>query len=416
MKNINPQATADELLNFAQMLANKLDTNTAFDQCYSSMTIDPLVRHKASVECEKNITPFGLLDEFAFGGTVVQNAVKEYLGEEIMEMVPSVSETLELLTGWPNKLGEDVKEIKAILKDSDLPEIMSPTTDYDRGLAGQWTVLRHLKEACEYLTSNKKWCPDTDNVRTEYQKTLRRKFKRAKFFTKDKETGSYTLNEDGIKTLFGASHPVLAKFVGTEVQVTEVVAKRDRDGDYLVALTFRNGTSFRVSVENTLTDVAQNIIERVVSHYQTTLSTAQELAEKGMPVTASWTNGTEEHKLSVLKYMGFECPAPLLYQVFWNSTYDGNSWNRPAYTTLPAGTEEEGYEPICKPTDYARAVELQAGKEEQRKIDGKIEDTGSQIARVSRELSELKKRLADLQVKKFDSQSVTAKVISGIAK
>ena len=63
MKNVNSQAA--ELLTFVEILASKLDTNTAFDQCGNCMAIEPLVRHKAAVECEKNVSPFGLIDEYS---------------------------------------------------------------------------------------------------------------------------------------------------------------------------------------------------------------------------------------------------------------------------------------------------------------------------------------------------------------
>lgn len=417
MKNIKSQAA--ELLTFAKLLADKLDTNPAFDQCANCMTIDPLVRHKAAVECEKHITPFGLIDEYAVSGQAVQDAVKEYLGENVMEMVRPMQRLLEQLTTYGSNQSAETKELIAILAESTLQEILMPTSEYDRGKPSQWTVFRNLLDACRYLTSNKQYCATTDDIRIAEGKELRRKFKRSKFFTKDKDSGNYIMTDDGIETFFGgvANIPgespssVLSQFVGTDQQVTVVTAQRDYEGGYDVYITFRSGYHYRLSAECTLTDVAAKLVTNVERHYELILEQAKQNAEKGMPVTSGWLPTSDEHKLAVLEQMDFECPEELQYQVYWKT--NGSRWN--AYQVCPAGSEEEGYEPICEPTTYALATELSAAKEEQRKIAEEIEYVDEQVTRTSRKLLDLQRQLAELKVKKFDSETVTNKTIHDIA-
>lgn len=417
MNNIKSQAAG--LLTFAKLLADKLDTNPAFDQCGHCMDIDPLVRHKAAVECEKNISPFGLIDEYAISGQAVQDAVKEYLGENIMEMVRPMQRLLEQLTTYGSNQSDETKELIAILAESTLQEILMPTSEYDRGKTSQWTAFRALLDACRYLTGNRQYCAITDDIRIEEGKALRRKFKRSKFFTKDKESGNYIMNDDGIETFFGgvanipgeSANEVLSQFVGTDQQVTVVTAQRDAEGGYDVYITFRSGYHYRLTVECTLTDVAAKLVTNVARHYELILEQAKENAEKGMPVTSGWLPVSDEHKLAVLEHMDFECPEELQYQVYWKT--NGSHWN--AYQVCPAGSEEEGYEPICEPTTYALATELSAAKEEQRKIAEEIEYVDEQVTRTSRKLLDLQRQLAELKVKKFDSETVTNKTIYDIA-
>lgn len=411
MNNIKSQAA--ELLTFAQLLANKLDTNPAFDQCSNCLQIDPLVRHKAAVECEKNITPFGLIDEYAISGQAVQDAVKEYLGEDIMEMVRPMQDLLTKLSGYASSQSENTKELTAILAESTLQDIMMPTFDgYSRSQPSQWTVFRHLKDVCEYLTSNKQYCAITDDIRLAEGKALRRKFKRSKFFTKDKESGNYTMKDDGIETFFGGvSNPVLSQFVGTDEQVTAVTAQPDGEGSYGVYITFRSGYHYRLSSECTLADVAAKLVENVARHYEYVLEQAQENAEKGMPVTSGWYPVSDEHKLAILKHMNFECPEELQYQVYWRT--NGSRWS--AYQTFPAGSEEEGYEPICEPTTYTLATELAKAKDDQRKIAEEIEYAEEAVTKTSRKLLDLQRELAELKVKKFDTDTDINKTIHDIA-
>lgn len=412
MSNIKSTSDSILLLTFAQKLAEKLDTNPAFDQCFGCMDIVPLVQHKAAVECEKNIDAFGLLDINAVSGQAVQDAVKEYLGTDIMDRVDDALGILERLTGWSSDEESDyLKELKAILGDSNLREIMSPTSEYSRPEPSLWTCYRELKDACQYLTRDKRYCDITETIRNEERKDLRRKFKRTKFFTKDKETGSYRMTDDGIEQFFGESDPYLSKFAGTEVQVTQVDAIRDEAGHYIVHLTFRDDCKIRLGYEVTFTDVAETLVRRVTRHYESILEVAVSQAEKGLPVTSGYPDGTEEHKLAVLKRLNYELPEELTYQVYWRT--DNCRWN--TYKVLPAGQDTEEYVSICEPTTYTLATELEAAKYEEYRVAEQIRDAEIRVIELSRKLLEKKQVLAELEVKKFDAKAAIDKAQNNIA-
>jgi len=401
-----PQEQAQRILDFAQKISNKLDVASApWNQKGWTLSINPLIEHCTLVECEKNENPFELLDENKVTHKDVRGRVIKQVGEDLVKEAQKIASIFAPLRGYR----WEQSEVGQALSIDDFVAAMTPIERADNlHTASSYSCIEALHDIVTYLTQDNRFDSEMDRTRAQYRKDCRKTFKRTRHFVKvgDASTTIYIMKGDSVDSIFSHGPVLGGEFdtaAGTKVQVTDVRIRQGSDKEYQTEVVFADGESLELGWTSTFIDAVQLLLPRLEFHYDLVVRQAEENAKKGMPVTSGWGSGSDEHKYRILEAFEFEIPEPLKYVVLSRQS-DGGYYDK--YRVEPAGNEvDDKYTPVCEPTTYELAQELCVAMTADFDAGRAIERADEEVRCLNRKMLELRARLSDLRLDRFDKKS-----------